>query len=277
MFEFLAPPSQQQAQPSAATCAATTPLVQPSTIDREGIQAAFRVIADALEAAIGTDEPHAWSGDSDRLLRMASKLADREASRVRGLKQASFVAFDVAALIKAARLVPGDTESRERTALIGAAETSLVLLTGDPACLRTGAARAPRPAPRSEIAHASARRPAVTAHFDASRLLDDAINAYGHARVVLQAACTDEEKSALAFAAQSLLAHEEAMFGQAAAGDDPKAMRAASQALGISLEVVQAAACSPEVVNHKLLWAAQALAEGAMHNLDLCITALEQA
>lgn len=67
------------------------------------------------------------------------------------------------------------------------------------------------------------------------------------------------------------------MFGQAAAGDDPKAMRAASQALGISLEVVQAAACSPEVVNHKLLWAAQALAEGAMQNLDLCITALEQA
>ena len=77
--------------------------------------AAFDVVVDALEAASETDEDHARSGDSDRLLRIASEDADKHGANANTAESAREFAFDLAAMIKSARRVPGDVESRERT------------------------------------------------------------------------------------------------------------------------------------------------------------------
>lgn len=111
----------------------------------------FNTIDLAPDRAGLTDEPHEWSGDSDRLLRIAAFLTERDAGRSYNAEQAECGAYDIAALIKAARLVPGDTESQQRTELLAAAEASLVLLTEDAECLTTGATRPTAPS-RTTIA-----------------------------------------------------------------------------------------------------------------------------
>jgi len=113
--------------------------------DTTAIQNAFASIGKALVAACDTEESHDWSYDSDRLLRIASDIAEREAQRVHGGYEAENFGFDIAALIKAARLVPGDTESPKRTALLEAVEANLIVLTGCADCLKTGAVRPASP------------------------------------------------------------------------------------------------------------------------------------
>jgi len=131
--------------------------IAPAALQPEAaaIQRLFTTIALALDEASLTDEPQEWSGDSDRLLRVASFLAERDAGRSYGAEEAECSAYDIAALIKAARLVPGDTESSKRSELIATAEAALVVLTEDSDCLVEGATRPPAPS-RKNAASADA-------------------------------------------------------------------------------------------------------------------------
>ena len=96
----------------------------------EAIKSAFDGIEALLNEAHGTDEAHDWSGDSDRLLRIAHDLADGALIRTpTDAADVNCAAFDIAALIRAARLVPGDSESPERKALIDQAAVQLNWLT----------------------------------------------------------------------------------------------------------------------------------------------------
>ena len=100
---------------------------------------AFERVQEALHAAAMTDEPHAFSGDSDRILQQASDLAGRTAAVVLSSIEAERKAFDVAALVKAALRVPGDTASDERNAFIEEARVLLAWLTECEQVLETGA------------------------------------------------------------------------------------------------------------------------------------------
>lgn len=77
----------------------------------------FDRLADRLHEAWQTDEAHQHSGDSNRLLRVAEWIAADAQNPEWGHPLRS-TAFDIAALIRAARLVPGDEESVLRSALI---------------------------------------------------------------------------------------------------------------------------------------------------------------
>lgn len=89
----------------------------------------FMNLASIFEMAAATDEPHEHSGESDRLLRIAADMANffAEGKTLEG--SAENFAFDLAALVRAARLVPGDTESDERRALLERAGAILAELT----------------------------------------------------------------------------------------------------------------------------------------------------
>lgn len=89
---------------------------------------AFRTIGELLYQATLTDEEQ-HSGDSDRLLRMGADLADVAHKKLPAGPDIDVTAFNIAALVRASRLVPGDTESPARKVLIDQAETSLDWLT----------------------------------------------------------------------------------------------------------------------------------------------------
>ena len=114
----------------------------------DSIKAAFGQVEVLLSEAYMTDEGHDWSGNSDRLLSIAQGLADKaEIDPPQGTRIAQ-VAFDIAALICAARLVPGDKEGPRRKALIDQAAVHLNWLTecdtSGSDCCDPGV---PRPAP----------------------------------------------------------------------------------------------------------------------------------
>lgn len=120
-------------------------------------QAAWKSIAELLDAAYQTDETHERSGDSDRLLRIASEMASRAAepdffrelvAEDRLASEMAFHAFDIAALINAARLVPGDTESITRRGYIDAAAKLLQRLAGTTTVDAMIFTDVPRPAAR---------------------------------------------------------------------------------------------------------------------------------
>lgn len=120
---------------------------------------AFEIIGIQLADAAETEENHAHSGDSDRLLRMASAMAYRARNQNLSPTDAESVAFDIAALIKAARLVPGDTEHPNRTFLIDAAAVQLNYLTG---VEEEGESCIAPDAPRPSLKKASALKAAYT-------------------------------------------------------------------------------------------------------------------
>jgi len=93
----------------------------------------LEALAAALDQAANTEEALIWSGESDRLLRVAHELADHlhihpdEAGACGTIDNR---AHTVAALIKAALQVPGDKPSAERVAFIKQTRAPLVALTG---------------------------------------------------------------------------------------------------------------------------------------------------
>lgn len=95
---------------------------------KTAIAVAFGEIGSALLAAARTDEARNESGDSNRLLRVAGNLADA-AQFHPAASGAEYLAFDIAALVKAALLVPSDVPSAERKACIEEARPHLVQLT----------------------------------------------------------------------------------------------------------------------------------------------------
>lgn len=109
----------------------------------DAIKAAFGIVEVLLNEAYGTDEAHDWSGDSDRLIRVAHNLADKANISPPTGSDVDGIAFNIAALIRAARLVPGDSESPERKALLDQAAVQLDWLTESSGCCDPGV---PRPA-----------------------------------------------------------------------------------------------------------------------------------
>lgn len=93
------------------------------------IKFAFGQVETHLNEAYMTDEDHQWSGDSNRLLDIAHSLADKAMIDPPVGPDISRVAFNIAALIRAARLVPGDGESPQRKALVDQAAVHLNWLT----------------------------------------------------------------------------------------------------------------------------------------------------
>lgn len=94
-------------------------------------RALFLQAAQALQQAAMTDENHRHSGESDRLLRIASGVA-RRAAQAGASRELSNMAFDVAACINAARCVPGDAESGPRSALLAQAAQTLSRISDTP-------------------------------------------------------------------------------------------------------------------------------------------------
>lgn len=96
----------------------------------EKCKALFQTVALCLQQASQTNETHAFSGDSNRLLGIGASIA-QAASKADTPENQESDAYDVAACINAARLVPGDTESTARTAFIATAAAALGQVTGD--------------------------------------------------------------------------------------------------------------------------------------------------
>ncbi|WP_353177628.1 hypothetical protein [Delftia acidovorans] len=109
-------------------------------------------LAALLKQAARTDEPHAHSGDSDRLLRIGGELAERAAAAAETF-DCEDLAFDIAACVSASSRVPGDTQSPKRAEFIRVAAEVLAVL-GDTSVEdllgRSTPTRGwPAPAPRS--------------------------------------------------------------------------------------------------------------------------------
>lgn len=142
------------------------------------IKVAFAIVQTLLDEASATDEPHAWSGDSDRLLRIAHNIADEASIRTPNASDAESVAFNIAALIRAAKLVPGDSESEERRNLLDQAAVQLNWLTGcDTArsnCIDPGAQRPMAPTTASGETPSPSERKVAAA---GASLLEQAIKA----------------------------------------------------------------------------------------------------
>ncbi|SOE38045.1 hypothetical protein [Delftia acidovorans] len=98
-------------------------------------RALFQQAAEALRQAAMTAEDHRHGGESDRLLRIASGVARSaaQADSSRDLRDLQDMAFDVAACINAARLVPGHAESAPRSGLLGQAAQALSQISETPA------------------------------------------------------------------------------------------------------------------------------------------------
>jgi hypothetical protein len=107
--------------------AATEPSAKEYTAS--AIKLAFGQIEALLCAAHATGESHEWSGDSCRLLRIAHGLAAQASKHPPAGHEIDQAAFDIAALIRAARIVPGDSESPERKVLVDQAAVHLNWLT----------------------------------------------------------------------------------------------------------------------------------------------------
>ncbi len=125
------------------------------------IQTAFGQVELLLKEALAINEVHLWSGDSERLLLVASGLAGEARANPPTGHEIESAAFDIAALVRAARLVPGDEESPPRTALINQAAAHLNWLTecdmGSEDCCDPGVSRptAPGAAPRNQTSYPS--------------------------------------------------------------------------------------------------------------------------
>lgn len=91
----------------------------------------FGHIAALLKQAACTDEPHARSGDSDRLLRIGGEIA-AQAAAFMSEDDREDIAFDIAACVSASSRVPGDTQSPKRAEFIRVAGEFLAVLAGTP-------------------------------------------------------------------------------------------------------------------------------------------------
>lgn len=187
MSEVITRPVKTEAQrakaPSKAVAKAGLPVTSP-----DPIKVAFDIIQTLLNEASATDEQHEWSSDSDRLLLIAHNIADEAMIRTPNAEDAEGVAFDIAALISAAKLVPGDSESEKRRELLDQAAVQLNWLTKCDTvginCIDPGAPRPPAPnakpvpAPQPQTRQQSAERArelanAAICHIEAAKTVLD--------------------------------------------------------------------------------------------------------
>lgn len=93
--------------------------------------ALFAEVGNFLTQASGAGEVRAFGVESDRLLSIGAMIALDAAKGKLSNADAENTAYDVAACINAARLVPGGAESAERTFYIDNAAALLAVITGD--------------------------------------------------------------------------------------------------------------------------------------------------
>lgn len=158
----VATPTQPRAKKTGTAKAAGHAIPTPS-LTQVQTQQAFDALAKILADAHQTDEPHLWSGNSDRLLRVARDLAEEASKHPPSAADVDQLAFDIAALIVGAKLIPGDTESPERLALLQRAAVILNWLTeecggADQDCCDPGA---DRPVLRADLHQRVAPKPTV--------------------------------------------------------------------------------------------------------------------
>lgn len=120
-------PKARKASPSPAPAT-------PAALDEHtaaGCVNAFAVVSEMLECAWRADEANLACGDSTRLLRLAFNMADEVCVQQPFIANGQGVAYDIAALVKASRRVPGDTNSTEREEFLTIAGQHLAWLTKD--------------------------------------------------------------------------------------------------------------------------------------------------
>ena len=122
----------------------------PSPHARTQVHKSLGQLAALLKQAARTDEPHAHSGDSDRLLRIGGELAERGAAAV-GTLDCEDLAFDIAACVSASSRVPGDTQSPKRADFIKVAAEVLAVLADTPITDILAAGRTQSPKHTTEI------------------------------------------------------------------------------------------------------------------------------
>lgn len=98
-------------------------------------QGALMQLYSLLNEAWQTDDPDQYSGDSNRLLATGADLVMDLVRAETPRSEAERELYDIAAQIKAAMLVPGDTPSAERLALVEQAGEILKHLLEDPKAL----------------------------------------------------------------------------------------------------------------------------------------------
>lgn len=131
----IAPPTSAQ---QSKTRALEKPASKAAGAEHLKTEHCIEVLRMALGQAADTEESVSWSGDSDRLLRVAHELAGRMVGPAADVASDGTIAnraHTIAALVSAALQVPGDTPSKERSAFIEQARTQLVALTNDPTVL----------------------------------------------------------------------------------------------------------------------------------------------
>ena len=138
----------------------------------------FAEVGDFLALASGTDEDHAFSGESDRLLSIGAMIALDAAKGKYSNTNAENTVYDIAACINSARLVPDDDESVERTLHIENAAQRLAGITGMQVhqMIFTDVprpTRTPAPAPSTEPVHSRM-------HFTQEQLKELYQQAYVH-------------------------------------------------------------------------------------------------
>lgn len=119
------PPAKARVRKAAPAVSASVP-----TPPASAAETLLAEVGDFLAQASATDEPHGFSGDSDRLLSIGAMIALDAAKGKYSNTNAENTAYDVAACINAARLVPDDTESVERAINIHCASERLAAITG---------------------------------------------------------------------------------------------------------------------------------------------------
>lgn len=138
----------RKAKPATPTHAPATSVSEQSAL--------FAQVGDFLTLASGTDEDHAFSGESDRLLSIGAMIALDAANGKFSNTTAENTVYDIAACINTARLVPDDDESVERTLHINNAAERLAIIADTPVhqMIFTDVPRPTRtPAPASESKH----------------------------------------------------------------------------------------------------------------------------
>lgn len=111
--------------------AATRPAAQTEKTISDAVKLQVEILTDALYAAWQTDEPNSYSGDSSRLLRCAYKLVEDLPNQRPDPNEVVSTAYDVAALLNAAQVVPGDKASAARKAHIAKASAAVIALADD--------------------------------------------------------------------------------------------------------------------------------------------------
>jgi len=121
--------TRQRGSATSVTSNATAVVADATSVaEREAEHAAILKLAEIFDEAARTDEPHQYSGESDRLLRVAADMARLFVAGHTSETDIQNFAFDLSALVRASRLVPGDTESLERLNLLKQAEPILAHL-----------------------------------------------------------------------------------------------------------------------------------------------------